>query len=274
MGAADDVTRFGFGGLVPQLYQKHMVPLLFEPYAADMARRLAARPVTRVLEVAAGTGVLTRALASTLDEHVTITATDLDQSMLDHAASLGVQRSVEWRQANALDLPFPDASFDAVACQFGVMFLPDRQKAFSEARRVLKPGGVFIFSVWDRIEENEFADTANVALASMFLENPPRLLTRGPHSYYDTQAIAHDLAQAGFDTQPRFDTVTARSHSPNSQTAAFALCQGSPLRHEIEQRDSTRLQEATDAVAKALAERFGDANLDGKTQALVVTIER
>lgn len=273
MGAADDI-RFGFGGLIPQMYQKHMVPLFFEPYATDMASRLAARPATRVLEVAAGTGVLTRALASTLAEQVTITATDLDQSMLDHAASLGTQRSVEWRQANALELPFPDASFDAVVCQFGVMFFPDRPKAFSEARRVLAPGGVLLFNVWDRLEENEFADTVNVTLTSMFPDNPPRLLTRGPHGYYDCQAIAHDLAQAGFDKTPRFETVTARSHSPNSQIPAYALCQGSPVRHEIEQRDPTRLQEATDAVAKALAERFGATNLSGKTQAHVVTIER
>ncbi len=145
-----------FSGSIPKLYEKYLVPMIFEDYAADLAKRLALRSVTRVLEIAAGTGVVTRNLASVLPESVPIVATDLNQPMLDLASTIDISRPVEWRQADAMQLPFPDGSFDAVVCQFGVMFFPEKSKAFSEARRVLKQGGVFIFNVWDRIEENEF----------------------------------------------------------------------------------------------------------------------
>ncbi|MGB8856690.1 MAG: class I SAM-dependent methyltransferase, partial [Burkholderiales bacterium] len=146
-----------FAGSVPKLYEYYMVPLIFEPYALDLAGRLAMRRVARVLEIAAGTGVVTRRLASALPENVAIIATDLNQAMLDLAAQIGTQRPVEWRQADAMQLPFEDAAFDAVVCQFGAMFFPEKSKAYSEARRVLRPDGVFLFNVWDRIEENEFA---------------------------------------------------------------------------------------------------------------------
>src|SRR5713101_8889683 len=162
-----------FTGSIPKLYETYLVPLIFEPYAADLANRLASRSLSRVLEVAAGTGVVTRALASVLPERVSIVATDLNQPMLDQASALGTTRPVEWRQADAMQLPFQDGTFDAVVCQFGVMFFPDKTKALSEARRVLRPGGVLVFNVWDRLEENEFADTVTAALASLFPEDPP-----------------------------------------------------------------------------------------------------
>src|SRR5438105_15926731 len=153
-----------FSGSIATLYDTYLVPLIFEPYAADLAKRLASRSVTRVLEIAAGTGVVTRALVSALPPNVSIVATDLNQPMLDHAAALGTKRPVEWRQADAMQLPFRNGTFDAVVCQFGVMFFPEKAKAFSEARRVLRPGGLFIFNVWDRITENEFADAVTTAL--------------------------------------------------------------------------------------------------------------
>src|SRR6185503_1340526 len=135
-----------FAGSIPSLYDTHLVPLIFEPYAADLAQRLRKRTLSRVLEIAAGTGVVTRALADALPETVSIVATDLNQAMLDQAMRAGTRRAVQWRQADAMQLPFPDSSFDAVVCQFGVMFFPDKPRAFSEARRVLKPAGVFIFN--------------------------------------------------------------------------------------------------------------------------------
>src|SRR5882672_4757370 len=186
-----------FTGSIPKLYETYLVPLIFEPYAVDLAKRLASRSLTRVLEIAAGTGVVTRQLAAALPESVSIVATDLNQPMLDQGAAIGTRRPVEWRQADAMQLPFEDASFDAVACQFGVMFFPDKAKAFAEARRVLRPGGVFIFSVWDRIEENEFADTVTSALESVFPQDPPRFMARTPHGYHDRSHIARDLANGG-----------------------------------------------------------------------------
>ena len=136
-----------FAGSVPKLYDTYMVPLIFAPYATDLVSRLGSRPLSRVLEIAAGTGVATRAMAAALPESCVIVATDLNQAMLDHARAVGTPRVVEWRQADALRLPFQDATFDAVVCQFGTMFFPDKSRAFAEARRVLRKGGVFIFSV-------------------------------------------------------------------------------------------------------------------------------
>jgi SAM-dependent methyltransferase len=263
-----------FTGSIPKLYETYLVPLIFEPYAADLVNRLRSRAVSRVLEIAAGTGVVTRALASVLPENVSIVATDLNQAMLDQASAVGTKRAVEWRQADAMRLPFQDGIFDAVVCQFGVMFFPEKSKAFSEARRVLRPGGVFIFNVWDRIAENEFADTVTTALESLFPKDPPRFLARTPHGYYDHRIIERDLASGGFTASPRIDTVAARSRATSSRIPAIAYCQGTPLRNEIESRDAARLGEATDIAAEAIARRFGRDPVDGKIQAHVVTIER
>jgi SAM-dependent methyltransferase len=263
-----------FAGSIPKLYDTHLVPLIFESYAADLASRLRARPsVARVLEVAAGTGVVTRALASLLPDDVAIVATDLNQAMLDHGAAVGTRRPVAWRQADAMQLPFPDGSFDAVVCQFGVMFFPDKGRAFSEARRVLAPGGVFIFNVWDRIEENEFADSVTRALEPVFPADPPRFLARTPYGYHDQRAIERDLARGGFTAPPRIETLAARSRAASPRIPAIAFCQGTPLRNEIEARDSSRLGEATDVAAEAVARRFGPDAVDGKIQALIVTVD-
>ena len=263
-----------FTGSIPKLYETHLVPLIFEPYAADLANRLAARSVTRVLEIAAGTGVVTRSLASILPETTSIVATDLNQPMLDQAAAIGTKRPVEWRQADAVQLPFRDGMFDAVLCQFGVMFFPVKSKAFSEARRVLKSGGVFIFNVWDHIKENEFADTVTAALESLFPKDPPRFLARTPHGYFDGSIITRDLANAGFTAAPQSSTVAARSRAESPWVPAVAYCQGTPLRNEIEARDASRLGEATDLAAEAIAQRFGRGIVDGKIQAHVIAIER
>ena len=262
-----------FTGSIPKLYETYLVPLIFEPYAADLATRLASRSLTRVLEIAAGTGVVTRALASVLPKNVSIVATDLNQAMLDQASVVGTKRAVEWRQADAMQLPFGDGTFDAVVCQFGVMFFPEKSQAFSEARRVLRPGGVFIFNVWDRIEENEFVDTVTTALKSVFPQDPPRFMTRTPHGYYDRSTIERDLENGRFTALPQIGTLAARSRATSARVPAIAYCQGTPLRSEIEARDASRLGEATDIAAKAIAQRFGRGAVDGKIQAHIVTIE-
>jgi SAM-dependent methyltransferase len=154
------------------------------------------------------------------------------------------------------------------------MFFPEKPKAFSEAHRVLKPGGVFVFNVWDRIAENEFADTVTAALESVFPEDPPRFLARTPHGYHDRHIIERGLANGGFSALPRIDTVAARSRATSSRIPAVAYCQGTPLRSEIAARDASRLGEATDIAAEAIAKRFGRGAVDGKIQAHIVTIER
>lgn len=263
-----------FAGAVPVFYETYLVPLIFQPYAPDLARRVAARPVRRVLEIAAGTGVATRALDALLPPEVTLVATDLNPPMLAQAAAIGTRRVVQWQQADALALPFADASFDAVVCQFGAMFFPDRPRAFSEARRVLQPGGVLAFSVWDRIEENEFADVVTAALALHFPHDPPRFLARTPHGYHDRAAVARDLAAGGFTVPARIETVAARSRAASSRVPALAYCHGTPLRDEIEARDPQGLDRATDLAHAALTQRFGPDDVDGKIQAHIVEVDR
>ena len=261
-----------FSRYIPKLYESYMVPMLFAPYAEDIAVRVARKSPKRVLEIAAGTGVVTRALASTLPRETAIVATDLNQPMLDHAMELGIARPVEWRQADAMELPFDDESFDAVVCQFGVMFFPDKAKGFSEARRVLRPGGVLIFNAWDRIEENEFPQVITGALATVFPDEAPRFMARVPHGYFDRATIERDLVDGGFTREPEIITVTKRSRAKSARDVAIAICQGTPVRNEIESIDATRLEEATDAAEEAIAKRFGRGEVDGKMQAHVVTV--
>ena len=261
-----------FAGSIPDLYETFLVPLIFQPYADDLASRVAELQSAAVLEVAAGTGVVTRAMASRLPPTTAITATDLNQPMIDYAAALGTVRPVSWQQADGLDLPFNDGSFDAVVCQFGAMFFPDRVKAYRQCHRVLRPGGTLLFNVWDRIEDNEFADVVTDAVAAVFPDDPPRFLARTPHGYHDTEIIRADLGRAGFTSTLQIDTIEARSRAASCTAPAIGLCQGSPLRNEIEARDASRLAEATAAAAAAIGDRFGQSDVDGKIQAHVIIV--
>jgi SAM-dependent methyltransferase len=264
-----------FPGSVPELYDSHFVPLIFEPYAVDIARRVAALAPSRVLETAAGTGVVTRAMTRSLPAQVDIVATDLNQPMLDRARAVGTQRPVQWQQADAMKLPFEHGSFDAVVCQFGVMFFPDKAHAFAEARRVMRRGGTLLFNVWDRIELNEFVHVAAAALARLYPADPPLFMERTPHGYSDQNTIARDLANGGFTASPRFETLTLRSRAASPRLAAIAYCQGTPWRGEIEARAASGadLAEATAAVEAAIADRFGTGPIDGKIQAHVVSVQ-
>ena len=270
---SDKPTDTVFAGSVPELYDLHMVPLIFEPYAEDLARRVAALDPSRVLEVAAGTGVVTRALVRALPASVKIIATDLNQPMLNRAAAVGTQRPVVWQQADAMKLPFDNASFDVVACQFGVMFFPDKSRAYAEMRRVLRPGGVLLFNVWDAIEHNEFADVVTATLATVFPADPPRFIARTPHGYHDKQLIARDLANGGFSKPASMETIAQRSRASSAAVPAMAYCQGTPLRNEIEARSGASLSAATAACAEGIGGRFGRGPVDGKIRAHIVSVE-
>jgi SAM-dependent methyltransferase len=194
--------------------------------------------------------------------------------MLDVAASVGMQRAVTWRQADAQQLPFEDGVFDAVVCQFGVMFFPEKARAFAEARRVLRSGGVLFFNVWDRIEDNDFAATVTSALETLFPDDPPRFLARTPYGYHDAATIGRDLRAGGFVAPPLVETLAARSKAGSARIPAMAFCLGTPLRAEIEARGKSGLAAATECAAEALARRFGSGPVDGRIQAQVVSVER
>jgi ubiquinone/menaquinone biosynthesis C-methylase UbiE len=213
-----------FAGSIPENYNRYLVPLIFESFAQDIAQRVAALSPSTILETAAGSGVVTRALAPRLSPDASYVVTDLNQPMLDYAATRQVADSrFTWRKADALALPFDDDSFDLVCCQFGVMFFPDRQTGYREAKRVLRPGKCFLFSVWGRIEENVFANDVTNALAEVFPSDPPRFLARTPHGYHDPTLIQSELEKVGFSSV-MIETRTEQSRASSPRHPAFAYC--------------------------------------------------
>jgi ubiquinone/menaquinone biosynthesis C-methylase UbiE len=257
-----------FAGSIPELYERFLVPLIFDPYAEDLIKRIVQRTPARVLELAAGTGVVTRKMSLKLPSDTQIVATDLNQGMIEQALRQCTAPNIEWRLADAMELPFPDASFDLIVCQFGVMFFPDKARTFAEARRVLKPGGTYLFNVWDTIARNEFAGTVHETVAARFPADPPRFLARTPYGYHDVATIKRDLAAGGF-ASVEHAVLPSRSHAPSARIPATAFCQATPLRAEIEARGD--LDETTGAVECALERRFGNGIIEGQIQALVFT---
>ncbi len=259
-----------FAGAIPEVYERLMVPLIFEPYAVDLAERVARIKPLDVLEIAAGTGVVTRALAPKLDIEAQLVATDLNQPMLDVAhARQGDDERIVWQQADAMALPLDDESFDVVLCQFGVMFFPDRVKAYREVRRVLKPGGRFLFNAWDRVEANEVAHAVVEALEAGFPENSPSFMRRVPHGYADPEVIRADLVAAGFH-DITLEALEKKNGPTTASDAATAFCQGTPIRNEIEERDALALAAVSEAVAEALKKQFGSGMIERRIRAHVV----
>lgn len=267
-----DVAR-QFVGSIPSNYDRYMVPLIFDPYAQDIALRVAKLKPHAILETAAGTGVVTAALSKTLSTGDTLLATDLNPAMLDVAMKVITKTGVTFQQADATALPFADESFDMVVCQFGVMFFPDKSVGYKEAFRVLRKDGTFVFNVWDRIELNEIAIIVSATLANMFPENPPTFMARTPHGYNDIEAIKATLAAAGF-VNISSEIVRKRSLAPSAREAAIGYCQGTPMRGEIETRDAAKLELATDLSEKAIIEKLGKGPIDASIQAIVFTAMR
>lgn len=244
-----------FVGSVPDLYQQLMVPMIFAEAADRLADQIAARSPSDILETAAGTGVLTRAMGQRCPS-AQITATDLNQPMIDVAATRTPDgERVTWEQSDALDLHFGDEMFDVVACQFGAMFFPDKVRGYTEARRVLRPGGAFVFSVWDRLEANEVTHLIQRALVRACPDPPLLFMSRTPHGYYDVEEIRGQLAQAGF-TDIEVEAVDALSRTTAAE-ASVAFCQGTPLRGEIASHPVLDVPTATQIALEALLEQYG-----------------
>jgi ubiquinone/menaquinone biosynthesis C-methylase UbiE len=258
-----------FGSEIARNYDEYMVPLIFDDYARDLARVIARQPDAKVLETAAGTGALTRHLLDRLNGSSRIVATDLNEGMLDLAATK-TNGQVNYRLADACDLPFDDASFDAVGCQFGVMFFPDRARGFAEAARVLRPGGQFAFNLWDSLEHNPLAGIVHETVNRMHADDPIATLTV-PFARQDLSTIKDELEAAGF-TDIEIAVLPDRSRAESARDVVQALVLGSPLRVELEERGS--LDEATHAVESALIAEFGDGAIDAPMQATRISAVR
>ncbi len=260
-----------FTGAIPEVYERYMVPMIFAPYATDLARSCCAGAGQcagnrrRHGRADAGTGPG----AAAGGRH---RGNGSESPHAGTGAGVGIHRPITWQVADAMHLPFDDGSFDLVVCQFGVMFFPDKPAAFAEARRVLAPGGTLLFNVWDRIEDNDFADIVTRTLARLFPDSPPDFMARTPHGYYRQAEIAGHLQQGGFRSAPGFETLPAASIAASPHIAALAYCHGTPLRADLEARGPDALQRATDSCEHALAQAFGTGPVEGRMQAHVVAV--
>lgn len=251
-------TDSAFAGSVPRQYDRLLGPLLFEPYAREVARRVQDLSPNVVLETAAGTGIVTQALAEALPQ-AEIVATDLNPDMLAVARDrLGSAANVRLDPADAQDLPFGDGTFDLVVSQFGVMFYPDKAKGNSEARRVLRDGGTYMAIIWDSLDRNPVSRAIDLAMREAFPDNPPRFLERAPFGYSDRAQIERDMRAGGF-TEVEIEAVELTSRV-SARDAALGMCAGSPMTAEIAERGEGALDRAVQATERAL-QQFDGKNM-------------
>jgi len=245
-----------FIGDIPENYDQRLGPVIFEDYADDIARRAAALNPARVLELAAGTGIVSRQLKDALGSAGHLTVTDLNAPMLEIAeAKFGAQENVDFKTADAVELDFPDNFFDLVVCQFGVMFFPDKIASYREALRVLRPGGAYLFSAWGSLEENPFAQVAQDISERFFPDNPPGFY-KVPFSYPDPETVKEDLAKAGLD-DVEYETIEIQKSVSDWGHFARGLVFGNPLIDEIRNRGGVDAEEVVQAIKHSLRDRFG-----------------
>ena len=262
-----------FDGSIPEMYDQHLGPLLFAPFARDLAARIARIRPRRVLEVAAGTGILTQRIRAVLPPDAELIATDLNEPMLEYAKRSDDRAlKIEWKQADALELPFPDNSFDLLVCQFGVMFFPDKLRAMKQFLRVLQPGGHLLFNVWDSLEKNPFAEISHTTIGKSFQDNPPDFY-KVPFGCHNKKDLKQLVSEAGFE-DIHIETLTIDSESPSAGNAAIGLVRGNPVVNAIRERGTADVGEIVRAVEGALADRYGNSPLKLQLQAHVVTARK
>jgi ubiquinone/menaquinone biosynthesis C-methylase UbiE len=257
-----------FTGSIPDFYDSCLGPAWFDVFAEDLAHRLSPATPGDVLEIACGTGLVTRRMRDRLDSSIRLMATDISGAMLDYArAKLGNRQGIEWREADAAKLPFGDREFGAVVCAFGVMFVPDKPKVFREVRRVLRPGGTFLFNVWDRIEENPHAAANAKVLAGLF-PGDKEMSSTSPYEMYDPVLLKRLLAEADFG-QIRIDRKRVQVNRVSARTIAVGHIRGSPRSLLIEKR-GVSVDKVIDLATAAIAAVGGADPYRGSVQAVVV----
>ena len=271
-------TAPAFAGSIPEKYDRYLGPVYFEPYALDLVGRIDAARAQSVLEIACGTGRVTRHLISALRPGAGLIATDLNPDMIAvakkriSAADGAAGVPVEWQTVDAQELPFPDEHFDLVICQFGIMFFPDKPKAFEEVFRVLKKGGVFLFNTWDKKEYNSFSDTGSKVIERFFPNKPPGFY-RAPFSMYDEEELRGLCSHAGFGSI-RIELVKKESISPSAKDISIGIVEGTPMHAEIKGEGEEKVKEIIAAVEKEIAARYGDRPTVGSLQAFVCRAEK
>jgi SAM-dependent methyltransferase len=263
-------TTSAFVGSIPETYHSALGPLLFEPYARELAARVSLGPRERVLELACGTGIVTRALLSVLPPTGTLVATDLNEAMLDVARGhVGSDARLRFQQADACALPFEGGSFDLLVCQFSVMFFPDKVQAMREARRVLAPGGRYLLDVWDSLEHNPHPGAVHEAVAALFPADPPTFLST-PYGWFDRATIERTLRAGGFD-EIRMEVVTLPSLAPTSDDVARGFLEGTPMLGQLRERGVGDVAPIRRAVSEALARRYGQRPCQSSMRAFVIS---
>ena len=257
-----------FPGTVPEKYDRYLGPLLFEPFAEDLADRISGKKYKEVLELACGTGRVTRHLKKVLPKEAKLVATDRHADMIKVAADSLPNENINWQTADAQQLMFPDESFDLVVCQFGLMFVPDKKKALSETYRVLKRGGKFLFNTWDKIENNGVIYLGNQIICSYFPENPPSFY-RVPFSLCQPDQLETWLTAAGFK-HIKVTPVEKEGISPSAKEAAVGIVEGNPIHDRIIEKDPKLVDVIRTAVEQKISEEFGSSPLKSPLRAWVI----
>lgn len=262
-------TITSFSGNVPKHYETYLGPLFFEPYAVDLVERIeVSEPLNNVLEIACGTGRVTKHLATTLPSAANLVATDLNNDMLAIAKQVVTDRELTWQVADAHDLPFGDCSFDLVVCQYGVMFFGDKPKAFAEINRILRPGGVFLFNTWHQLQYNALSQMAQTVLEQVHPTDPPKFLEKGPYSFYDQSAIQQLVEEAGFSIGT-IELVAKTGIASTADDAINGILEGTPnYVYMMERNISVPL--VKDRLKASLVKHYGETDLQLPMQAFVV----
>jgi len=264
-------TAAEFSGSVPAFYDRYLGPVLFEPYAVDLVSRLPKIDRLRVLELACGSGIVTRRLREALPESATLVATDLNEAMIVYAQAAVAADGIVWQQADAQALALDEGSFDVVVCQFGFMFLPDTVQGFREARRVLASGGVLLANVWHSLEANPAVGVIHASLSEFFPDDPPGFLET-PYGYHDSERIRADMSAAGWE-DVQLEDVCVQCFSPSAADFATGFTLGTPLTHELATRGAD-IDAVTQALTAALIPIGGDRPFEPQLAATVISARR
>lgn len=258
------MAEASFGGSVPENYDRLLVPLIFENYANDLADRANAPAGGRVLETACGTGIVTEKLRNRLPQDTAIVATDLSPDMQAVAiAKLKDHDSISFEIQDGTALTYGDNSFDEVVCQFGIMFYPDKAKGYAETARVLKPGGKFIFNVWDSLDNNPLMALADKAAAAMIPDDPPAFM-KTPFGYFDQNEIQTALQTAGF-SRIDISVLPSASRAESARSVATTFATATPLAPIFVERGTERTIDELEAI---IANEYGDGPIDVPMQAI------